>query len=784
MSILQEMLNLVLAPPGDLYYHLAILFTLQILLALAWGDWRRRRGTADIVARRTLWMAWGMLLTRVILVAASAISGSGAVPSAALIPPLERFLDFCLIPLAMWGFLPLLHKYRRAGSGITAGILLVASLAYAIFAATWPSFEAAGYYYNHSMQPVAWQTSAVVLAALGLLALLLWPRPRLELAAAALLAWLGGHLAELLIQIMGLSPAPHLAAAVRLSNLVAIPLLTGAAFHSALQRDPAPLQPPHAANISGLLSFVHQLEQGTMQGFTGLLPHAAQQLEADALVVGLLDRESKDNLRIAATYPPIEPPLPALPLQSQTILADAARSQEIQQAAAPLPHRETNALLRRLGITRPGPTLAIPLIDREQVVGLLLPLRSRDKAPFSPAARADASLIADVIALALALEQYRAQVEQSAEALGATIREHEAELKQKASELEKDLKQARQESQLFARQATEAERQKNQQQKRADELAELVRIREEQIREASSGAAQMLVYEKELHNMAQVQAALQAQVEQWRERAGALEREKDLLAQNLPADVSPQEQGGDIVEAVTALARKLHPPIDSIAADVDRLLDESSELPGEQQRRSLQRARLNIERLRGTLDDMVESARVGSQQTSLVLDSVAIPDVVKTATNQLASELEARNLAVRTEISPTLPAVKADRTKLYQIVYQLLANACRSSRPGSEITVSAQPHEVEEQDLPPQVVIAVAYAGEGAAAEDLAHVFEPLPPEDAASPPEAIEARARMAQVKTLVEAHGGWIWVESEPGKGSTLRLTLPASSTAGEEP
>ena len=132
------------------------------------------------------------------------------------------------------------------------------------------------------------------------------------------------------------------------------------------------------------------------------------------------------------------------------------------------------------------------------------------------------------------------------------------------------------------------------------------------------------------------------------------------------------------------------------------------------------------------------------------------------------------------DIPPELPAVHADLDSLHQIVLSLLSNACQCSEPGTEILVRAR---VEERDdrvgsLPAYLLVSVTDTGGGIAPEDQPRIFQRLSRPD--SPPIAGlgETGVGLSIAKTLVQVHGGRLWVESEMGVGSTFSFILPLSS------
>jgi two-component system sensor histidine kinase BaeS len=111
--------------------------------------------------------------------------------------------------------------------------------------------------------------------------------------------------------------------------------------------------------------------------------------------------------------------------------------------------------------------------------------------------------------------------------------------------------------------------------------------------------------------------------------------------------------------------------------------------------------------------------------------------------------------------------VDGDPDRLRQALDNLIANAIGHSPAGGTVTVTAR-------RVGGSVVIAVADAGDGIASDDLARVFEPGVRLTAARPGSGLG----LAVVRTIAQAHGGEVEVESSPGQGATFRLVLPGAS------
>jgi signal transduction histidine kinase len=167
-------------------------------------------------------------------------------------------------------------------------------------------------------------------------------------------------------------------------------------------------------------------------------------------------------------------------------------------------------------------------------------------------------------------------------------------------------------------------------------------------------------------------------------------------------------------------------------------------------------------------------------RVSLSPEPVNIVGVIEDALMSLSAQFGEHALVVRLDMPPELPPVHADRDSLYQIALNLLSNACQCSEPGSEILVRARLEERDDpiERLPAYLLVSVTDTGGGIAPEDQRRVFQRLYRADNPLVVGLGETGVGLSIAKTLVEAHGGRIWVESETGVGSTFSFILPLSS------
>ena len=131
----------------------------------------------------------------------------------------------------------------------------------------------------------------------------------------------------------------------------------------------------------------------------------------------------------------------------------------------------------------------------------------------------------------------------------------------------------------------------------------------------------------------------------------------------------------------------------------------------------------------------------------------------------MRAQAERAGLTIRIDPSPDLPDVKADPSRLEQVLVNLIHNSIKFTRPGGEVVLSAQ----RDGDM---VRFSVRDTGIGIPADDLERIFERFYKADRARSSGGTGLGLSIA--RHIVEAHGGRIWAESEEGRGSTFHFTI----------
>jgi signal transduction histidine kinase len=220
-------------------------------------------------------------------------------------------------------------------------------------------------------------------------------------------------------------------------------------------------------------------------------------------------------------------------------------------------------------------------------------------------------------------------------------------------------------------------------------------------------------------------------------------------------------------EVVTIVAHDLRTPLNAIAMGASLLQDETQ---GEQQKafmlELIGRAAKRMDRL---IADLLETGRIDAGRTLRVApEPLPLGVVLQQACEEVHAAARVKGQTVECEIQPDLPVVRADRARIAQVVANLAANAAKFTPRGGHIRVSA----VADGD---EVRVAVADSGPGLAPEDLPRVFEPY---WQAQRTASLGCGLGLKIARAIVEAHGGRMWVESEPGQGATFVFTLPVAA------
>lgn len=177
------------------------------------------------------------------------------------------------------------------------------------------------------------------------------------------------------------------------------------------------------------------------------------------------------------------------------------------------------------------------------------------------------------------------------------------------------------------------------------------------------------------------------------------------------------------------------------------------------------------------VDDLRLLAETEAQDFHLDISPDSLEGVIDRSVEAFRPRAEAKGVTLATEVPPDLPLVEMDRTRITQVVGNLLENAVRHTPSGGEVSLSVR---IEDAAL---ARVTVADSGEGISPQALAHVFDRFYRVDPSRTRTTGGAGLGLTIAQHLVQAHGGSIRAASTTGKGSRFIFDLPLVQGAGGE-
>jgi PAS domain S-box-containing protein len=216
---------------------------------------------------------------------------------------------------------------------------------------------------------------------------------------------------------------------------------------------------------------------------------------------------------------------------------------------------------------------------------------------------------------------------------------------------------------------------------------------------------------------------------------------------------------------VHAVSHDLRSPLTAILGYVD-LLDRVGPLT-DQQKEFVKRVRLSVHNITGLVNDLLDLGRIesgfGGQK-----EFVALEGILNYTLDNLNNQITAKKQHLNVELAPHLPTLYGDPIYLRQMLDNLIGNAIKYTPEEGSIKVG-----MEAKDE--QIILLVSDTGMGIPPADQPHIFEKF--YRARNVVNAVPGSGLgLAIVKSIVENHGGRIWVESTVGQGTTFTVVLPA--------
>lgn len=222
---------------------------------------------------------------------------------------------------------------------------------------------------------------------------------------------------------------------------------------------------------------------------------------------------------------------------------------------------------------------------------------------------------------------------------------------------------------------------------------------------------------------------------------------------------------------LNAVAHDLKTPINAVRGCIE-LMQQLGPL-NDRQQHFAEKAMNGLQRMEHLVARLLDISWIDAGM-GLEYEDCDLGKIIHEVVGMLTDNAERRQIMIHTDIDPRLELVQADSQRLTQVVDNLVSNAIKYNHDGGEVWIQA----AQETD---QVLVSIRDTGMGISAEDKPRVFERFFRAREGVAMKIEGSGLGLAITRAIVQKHGGRIWLESEPGAGTTFFFTLPLEISEG---
>ena len=239
--------------------------------------------------------------------------------------------------------------------------------------------------------------------------------------------------------------------------------------------------------------------------------------------------------------------------------------------------------------------------------------------------------------------------------------------------------------------------------------------------------------------------------------------------------VVPQRATPKHPEAISPsyLTHELRAPVTAIKLGLELLQDQLQGRLAPQEKKMLDLATRNSERLEGLVNDIMDYAKISAGKMDIAKEPCDARTLVSDAVESFQSMAIAQGVRLVKEEGEPLPRVMAEPRRILQILTDLISNAVKFTPPRGHVVVSVSPGQYEHRGT---LVFKVKDTGRGIPAEEIGKLFDFFVQAGNTKPCEG--TGLGLALSRMMVELHGGRIWAESWRGAGSSFFFTIPIAA------
>ncbi len=272
--------------------------------------------------------------------------------------------------------------------------------------------------------------------------------------------------------------------------------------------------------------------------------------------------------------------------------------------------------------------------------------------------------------------------------------------------------------------------------------------------------------EQQNRTLSEQSAALQRQQRELDEKNKDLERASKLKS-----------------EFLANMSHELRTPMNSIIGYTDLVLNRAAEALDPRHKKNLDKVLANAQHLLSLINGILDLSKIEAGKMELFLEEFDLQPLLESTASMAEVLIKGKPVKLVQKIAPELPRMKTDKTKLRQIVLNLLSNACKFTENGN-VTLIAEPIDGRRKGDPNRLLkIEVQDSGIGIADKDLPIIFEEFRQVDGSSTRKYGGTGLGLAIVKKMVILMGGEITVRSELGQGSIFTIVLPLGEAAAAD-
>ncbi|MFQ5850101.1 MAG: ATP-binding protein [Candidatus Binatia bacterium] len=219
----------------------------------------------------------------------------------------------------------------------------------------------------------------------------------------------------------------------------------------------------------------------------------------------------------------------------------------------------------------------------------------------------------------------------------------------------------------------------------------------------------------------------------------------------------------------STMSHELRTPLTSIKEGIGLLMEDMGEAITDRQRRVLRILSEESNRLIVQVNSLLDLSKMEAGMMTYNFEQASLSPLIEKVVSEMGPLAEAKKIFLETDISKDLRIIKVDFERILQVLRNLIGNAVKFTPEGGRVTVSARPTDRATE-------VSVADTGPGIPQENLITIFEKFQQADPTASSGIKGTGLGLAIVQHIISSHGGRIWVESEPGQGSTFIFVLPA--------